>query len=320
MPHPKSARSSTLGLEGRLIACASGQLGVFTVQQAAEVGLSENALHWRKRAGLIVPIFPGVYRLAAVEESREQQMLAGCLAVRNSVVGGVSAALLHGLPVGFAYAGKPTLIVPNQTTVRLSGVDVHRTRHPYRTQPWLTVRMTQVSSTLISLASVLSQTDLARCLDYAIAQGSVSVARVLREAEARPVSRFVGRAPLFAELHAWVGQQIVHRSRYEQKVDRWIRESSLPHSTPNFKVQILGRNTSVEVDRAWPAARVALEISPFFTHGSASTQRRDMQRRVWLQESRWRIVEATDEHLINRQSFAPVIESLERLMGVCAFS
>lgn len=72
--------SGSLVLEARLVACASNQLGVFTVQQAAEAGVSANALYFRKQSGLIVPLQWGVYRLAAVEESAHQHALAACLA------------------------------------------------------------------------------------------------------------------------------------------------------------------------------------------------------------------------------------------------
>ncbi len=314
-------RTGPLDLEARLIRRTEGQLGVFTTKQAGDLGLTHDALYQRKRAGVIVPMFPGVYRIAAVEESREQLTLAACLSVPNAVVGGVSAALLQGLPAGVAYNGRPTLIIPHDMRAPgRSGIEVRRTRHPYRTHPWRTARITQVSSTLITLAGSLSRDQLARCLDHAIAHRLVSMERLLKEAESRPTSRFVGRADLLAEVHARIDQPIIHRSSYEQLVNRWIRESSLPRPRTNFKVPIIGRNTFVEVDFGWPEDCVALEVSPFFTHGSAATQRRDMQRRVWLQEMRWRIVEATDEHLIDRQSFAPVIESLERLLGVGAFS
>ena len=314
------SRARPLGLQERLIACAANQLGLFTVQQAAEAGVSGNALHWRKHAGLIVPVYPGVYRLTGVNESPRQRTLAACLSVPVAVVGGVSAAMVQGLPVGCANEGRPTLIVPHQTSLRRSGIDLHRTRSPFLTQPWHTVRITQVSSTLISLAGVLTRPELARCLDHAVAHRLVSVTRLLNEVASRPSARFVGRADLLAEIHARAGERVIHRSKYEQRVDRWLRQTGLPKPKTNYKVSIIGRDALVEVDFAWPEFRVALEVSPFFTHGSAATQRRDMQRRQWLQESRWTLVEASDDHLVNRGSFLPVIGSLALVLGLGANS
>ena len=307
--------SGSLVLEARLVACASNQLGVFTVQQAAEAGVSANALYFRKQSGLIVPLQWGVYRLAAVEESAHQHALAACLAVPSASIGGTSAAAIHGLPARPRWEDSPpTLIVPHETSLRISGMNLRRTRHPFLTEPWHTVRVTQVSSTLISLAGMIPRAELARCIDHAIAHRLVSVARLLEEVESRPTARFTGRAALLEEIHARVDQQPVHRSKYEQRVARWIRQSSLPKPRTNYAVPIVGRGTVVEVDVAWPDSRVALEISPFFTHGSERTQRRDMQRRVFLQESRWSLVEATDEHLESARAFAPILESVALLL------
>ncbi len=70
----------------------------------------------------------------------------------------------------------------------------------------------------------------------------------------------------------------------------------------------------VEVDFGWPEFRIALEISPFFTHGSEHTQRRDAQRRRILQKAGWWVIEATDEQLLCASSFAPIIVDLLALM------
>ncbi len=68
-----------------------------------------------------------------------------------------------------------------------------------------------------------------------------------------------------------------------------------------------------ECDVAWVPHRVDLEISPFHTHGSERSQARDAQRRRLLAEVGWRVIEATDEHLVSRTAFEPIITSLRRL-------
>ena len=51
---------------------------------------------------------------------------------------------------------------------------------------------------------------------------------------------------------------------------------------------------AIEVDFAWTASRVALEVSPLYRHGSKRTQERDTERRRMLVEAGWRLIEATD--------------------------
>ena len=46
-------------------------------------------------------------------------------------------------------------------------------------------------------------------------------------------------------------------------------------------------------------AAVALEVSPFFTHGSRAAQERDAERRRLLAAQRWLTVEATDPDLVS---------------------
>jgi Protein of unknown function (DUF559) len=80
----------------------------------------------------------------------------------------------------------------------------------------------------------------------------------------------------------------------------------------NYRVQTsIGE---VEVDFAWSSAKVVLEISPFFTHGSEQKQRRDLNRRRALTEAGWRIIEATDEHFCDQVSFRQIIASLHEVI------
>jgi len=82
----------------------------------------------------------------------------------------------------------------------------------------------------------------------------------------------------------------------------WLDAAGLRGWRRNHPVPAGGGET-VEVDFAWPLARVALEASPFFTHGSLVKQERDMGRRRLLVVNGWRVVEATDPDLENQRAF-----------------
>jgi very-short-patch-repair endonuclease len=105
---------------------------------------------------------------------------------------------------------------------------------------------------------------------------------------------------------------IGHRSRLEQTVARWLDDDGLRGWRRNYRVPT-GCGT-VEVDFGWPEHKVALEVSPFFTHGSRVNQERDAERRQLLVVAGWRVVEATDPDLEHHGAFAGVAASLAALL------
>jgi len=78
----------------------------------------------------------------------------------------------------------------------------------------------------------------------------------------------------------------------------------------------VGGGRTVEVDFAWPDAKVALEVSPFFTHGSRVAQDRDIERRRLLTAERWLTVEASDPDLESRHAFDRCITTLCDLLDM----
>ena len=107
---------------------------------------------------------------------------------------------------------------------------------------------------------------------------------------------------------------IGHRSDLEQKVARWLRAAGLSGWRRNLKVP-MPDGDPIEVDFAWPDHRVALEVSPFFTHGSRQKQERDVERRRALVLQGWRTIEATDPDLENEVAFRRCVSGLRELLS-----
>ena len=320
MASQRFVRSAALRLERALIVCADDQFGVFTTAQALAAGVSHNALTERMNAGLISRVHQGVYRSNAVAPSRLQDLLAAGMAVPGSALCGTSAGQIHELPIGSGFsAAAPSLLVRYGRSHGYRGITVRRTRRTIVTQPWHGSSVTTASATLVDLVGLLRPDVFRRCLDHAIANRLVSVPRMLADVGDLTSSRLKGRALLIRELETrsnWgPSGSVVHRSRVEQNVARWLRASALPPALSNYAVAV-HNGRPIEVDFAWPAAKVALEISPFFTHGSAATQLRDMERRRTLVESNWRIVEASDVHLADALRFGPILSTLAVLIGM----
>ena len=78
-----------------ILALAARQYGLFTALQWTDAGLSRRILTYKKAAGLVLELHPGVFALAGSPPSFEQQVLALCLSV-NGVASHRCAAHLWG--------------------------------------------------------------------------------------------------------------------------------------------------------------------------------------------------------------------------------
>lgn len=309
--HSMRGIHSTSEIDAMLRRIAHTQLGLVTVAQAGQRGVDKFALERRRNAGALITLFPGVMRLGAVEPSSEQTILAASLAVRGSTVAATSAAVVHQWPVGPATIS-PTLSVGATASGRTPGVIAIRQTFNMPSQRWHTTRLATPASTLVLLPRFVTPLTVERCLDHSIAH-RLTTAVVVRELLLRlPIRAVVGRRMLL-ELLEQRSAGLRHRSDLEQKVARWLNTAGLRDWQPNYSAKVGGGET-VEVDIAWPSARVALEVSPFFTHGSRTAQERDAVRRRLLVASGWRIVEATDPDLESQRAFARSITCIKNLI------
>jgi very-short-patch-repair endonuclease len=255
---------------------------------------------------------PGVFRLAGSEVSFSQRCLAACLAAPGSTLTGRSAAVIHDLPLSVE-PFSPEILLPHTSDFSGAGVNVYRSRNPPNATVWYSVRLASINATLISLAGLVNQPTLARCLDHAIAARLTTIPTLLEEALQRPKSRFKGRKTILDELDLRADGRVIHRSKLEQQVSGWMRRLNVDGAHPNFLAKTATGH--IEIDFAWPELRVGLEISPFFTHGSKNKQARDAERRKELAVAGWRLIEATDNDLSDFATFAKFCESLRCLLA-----
>lgn len=307
---------STFEIDAILRAIAHRQLGLVTVSQAAAAGIDGGALHRRREAGALVPVFAGVMRLGAVAPTPQQRILAGSLAVPRSMVAATSAAVVHAMPLPshfVAPTASPIVAVSAGRSTRLHGVIAIRHSFQLPDQPWVATRVATPSATLLLLPRFLDDRLVERCLDHSLAHRLSSVAGMCQLLEQVPSRAVQGRA-LLSDLLAQRSTGMGHRSGLEQQVGRWLHDAGLRGWKANFRVQVSG-GRSVEVDFAWSSQKVALEVSPFFTHGARSTQERDVERRRLLVECGWRTAEAADPDLESRLAFARTVATLRTLLS-----
>lgn len=208
------------------------------------------------------------------------------------------------------------LSVVTGRAVRVPGKTVVRQRIIPPSKTWMTTRVATPAAAVLLLPRVVDDSTVERCLDHCLAHHVTSVAN-LRALIFASAPHGVFRRQLLLDLLADRTSGIGHRSAKERTVGRWLNRAGLTGWTRNLKVRVdvSGRAVEVEVDFRWLNDRVALEVSPFFTHGSRATQDRDAERRRLLVVNRWRVVEAVDGDLANERAFARIVAAL-RAMGL----
>lgn len=305
--------SSTFDLDARLRAIAAPQLGLVTVSQAARSGIDKHALARRRETGALVPVFPNVMRLAAMAASPLQRVLAASFAVPDSVITATSSARVSQMPVllGASHDVTPVLGVETGRVVRIPGITTIRQSVAMPTTRWMTSRMSNPASTLLLLPRFVDDDTVERCLDHCLANRLTTVRAIRTLIDRLPAQSIHGRRLLLGLLDDR-SSGIGHRSRNEQKVGRWLIDAGLAQWKKNHGVRVR-EDESVEVDFAWPDIRVALEVSPFFTHGSRAKQERDADRRRLLVLAGWRVLEALDDDIAHESAFGRTIAALRTL-------
>lgn len=306
---------TSLEIDELLQRIAAAQFGLVTVDQAAKAGVDKYALARRRKSGALLPLFNRVLRLKATPESLHQRILAAALAVPGSVIAGPSAAIVHQMPLPTRLRNEPRYVLSVAAERYITQRGIHTVRQTVTppTRRWMTSRVTSPEATLLLLPRFADVGVVERCLDDALARQIASVHSIrslLIDTSAKAVS---GRSHLLELLDARSGG-IGHRSGTEQRVGRWLDAAGLGGWRRNYGVSV-GADGTIEADFAWVRAGVALEVSPFFTHGSRATQERDAERRRLLVEYGWRVVEATDRDLENQAAFARTAAAIANLLA-----
>jgi hypothetical protein len=290
------------------------QLGLVATHQVEAAGFDPRILYRRSKSGLLRPVFRNVFASTDLAGDPRQLHLAGGLAVRESIISGMSAAVLHGFPIppSRALNRTATLTVHPDRQCELDGIQLHRSRYPLPSKLLFGVPTLTRAATVISLAAALSEPDLERALDHGLLQKWFSVRTIHRLLRDRPNCATKGREKLEA-LIVTRADGSAHRSKTEQRTGRWLTRGGLVNWRRNLLIRIDGEDQPIEVDFGWAVERVVLEVSPFATHATKLKQERDAVRRRLLTRMGFRIVEATDQHLMSEARFRPIAADLRAL-------
>jgi hypothetical protein len=234
--------------------------GVVTRSELLGAGVSPGAIRGRLRKGALWREYPGIYRVGHRAPSAEAKYLAAVRACgEGAVLSGVAAGWLWRLRKG----EPPAAEVTSARRSRLEGLATRccRSLKPHERTELRGIPVTTVQRTLIDLAGVLGEDDLARACHEAEALYRA------RPSDIRP------NAPGAAKLRRVLeGDAAVTLSGLERGFLRLLRDAGLPLPETNRRID--GRY----VDCRWPDRRLTVELDSYRFHNSRHSWRQDHQR------------------------------------------
>jgi very-short-patch-repair endonuclease len=229
-------------------------------------GITRHEIASRIRSGGLIPIHRGVFRVGHCAPSLEARYLAAVKACGDrSLLAGRAAACLYRLLTGSP--SLPEVLTASQR--RPKGVITHRPRRSdlMDATTWRRIPVTTVQRTLVDLAAVLEEDELARAAHVADARHHITpqqVEQVLSRRHNWPGARKLRRV-------IW-GEAPVTLSKLESEFLARLKEAGLPKPAVNRRVD--GRY----VDCRWPEHRLTVELDSYRHHRTRHAWEVDRQR------------------------------------------
>ncbi len=286
----------------RLMAVATGQLGLLSRRQANGVGMTNAQLRNRVSSGSLLQVGTDTFRLPGAPTGVHAELLALMLDIGGEVwASGPTAAALHGFD-GYR------LHAPFDVTIA-RGRDVKRVGHRIHTSASLDLVDRAVvneipvlggARTLIDLARTESRERLTEAFDSGLRDGKFNEALVHRRIVAL---RSQGRFGIPRLLEAIEGAEVIRggHSWLEREFLRLVASAGLP--APQTQ-QVLSRagDRLVRVDFHFVGTPVVVEVLGYRWHRTKEQLRRDTDRTNALLADGFRPYQFSYEHVVTSPS------------------
>jgi uncharacterized protein DUF559 len=269
---------------------AERQHGVVARRQLLDLGMGERLNQVRAEAGLLIPIFQGVFALGHERISRQGRWMAAVLAC------GPGAVLSHGSAMdlwGMRGSRGPVEVLRRSggPRHRRPGIHQHQTRRLSEDDVAveMNIPVTSIERTLLDKASQLDAKQLERALVAADRSGRLRwpvLQRMVMHGRGR---KGIGR---LRRVSAQVDPRAIEtKSPLEVDFLALCREAGLPLPEVNVLVE------DYLVDFYWPLQRVVVETDSYTYHADRPSFEDDHQRTVALTAAGYDVHRATHQML-----------------------
>lgn len=286
------ARTKRAGSVAALLRLAGRQHGVFTSEQATQLGVTVDQCAGLVRRGTARRVRRGLYvATGSADDHPRRTMLAVVAGPVGTVASHESAAALLGIaPVPL----QPHVTIGRRNSLRLDGVVAHRSVVPPHHRARVgAVPVTTLARTVVDLAATYDLEALGDLLDPLLVDKRLRPSQLLTTLDdivERPGRH--GTKMLRLCLAPWT-DGIEPGSVAELRLVRRLLERGYGGFELQVPVETAG--VRMRIDLGWPARRIGLEYIGRAFHGPRHT-RRDLRRLEHLERAGWEIreVDATD--------------------------
>jgi hypothetical protein len=292
---------------------AARQHGLVERSQAVAAGVPARSLE-RLCPRHLERLHPGVYRLRGVPPSRDQLLLAACLAAGHGAAvshraGASSWAMVDG------EADRVEIVTPRPQAVRLRGVLVHRSTdlRPEHVAHRNGVPTTNPMRTLVDLGSVAPELVVAEALERGLVARLFAVVAV--EAMVFDVARR-GRNGV-GVLRRVLDRRALRAARpdglLEPRMGRLFDRYDLPPAVFQHEVRDSSGRVVARADFAYPELKIAIEVDGFAVHGTPGAMAADFERQNRLASLGWQVLRFTWHQVVREP--AKVAAAIRAVLG-----
>jgi len=285
-------------VEERVLRRIRRQYGIITRAQALADGMTKAQIDHCVRTGDWVREARGVYRHAAVPSTPMSRLLAACMA-HDGLASHRSAAALHGIE-GFKL-DRVELTVPPGKRPSMAGVRLHQSSLMRLAKPTERqgVPCTGRARTVVDLASVVTYKQLERVIDAVLRDGLLRPSDLYGVLATHARRGRQGCPALRTALDDRLGDAPVPLSEWSRMVEDLLIGSGLSRPRLEYRICDDAGALLAQVDLAYPAHRVAVELDSVRYHLNRESFVSDPRRRNRLTVAGWKVLSFTWDDYID---------------------
>ena len=292
------------------------QHGLISRRQALAAGMTDAQIARRLGTGHWVATARGVYRHAVSPETPLSRLLAMCLAC-DALASHRSAAALHDID-GYEL-DRIELLVPWERKPTIQGARLHRTTQMQLAKPVVRkgIPCTGVGRTALDVASVVSPKRMEHTIDAILRQGLLRLSDLYGVLVSHSRRGRTGCGTFREALEERRGDDPVPLSAWSRMVSDLLVESGLDRPAPEYRISDHTGDFLAQVDLAYPARRLAIELDSKRWHLNSVSFEHDPRRRNALTVVGWTVLTFTWSDFVDRpgqlcSTVAQVLESADR--------
>lgn len=285
--------------EERYLRRAEGQLGLITLEQLLECGLSDPAIRRRVAAGRLERVHSGIFRIAGSPQDRAQRTMAHLLHA------GETAAVSHRAAArrwGWDPFRETNLIeiTADKDLRNVRGARFYRaTLGAAEVGTLGRFRVTSPTRTIIDLPAVVTEEELEIALDCAMIRSRLDAYRIREVLHERGRNGRKGAGVLDHLLQMRADGGPLGCSPLEVRFVRFLRRKRLPAAQSQYPIVLEGRK--YVLDFAYPDLRLAIETDGYRWHASRERFESDRDKGNGLTLAGWDLLRITDRHMHNEE-------------------